>query len=379
MHSGCGSQQFGDGDMVDITPGHSAFSQQHPSLQKAYFSGQAMPGSPMFSEEPYAELQQEASNGLPEYEPEYEYDDSFESFKGTGGERSQDVRSFLIPFKIQVVPADMTDHHAMWKVKDQFPKPFGRPGNRELSDQCILKGVDLMDVHHDFPDDLAFQVSMRDSKFDEASKNDPEFPEGERIEGQMYLGSYKTMPVHYTLSPNVEKDIPISENRGNYAQSFLESFNEVCESQGQKAWNEEDLKNKGVHKSTRGKLLVERVHPIVEYINAVYPDGQVSIESAGSDHISIGQKAFGSLVKDLVNEAASNIKLKNVREDLRIFVMRPIKADGAMTESTWLAEEGFTDNVASNGTAETIKSRMRNKKYTISGKLGLSYIPLKVH
>jgi|SRR6056297_1728529 len=377
MQAGCGSQQFGDGEIVDVHQGQTSFMSQHPSMQNEGFVGQGMHSKSLFQERDFEEFPQETFDEFPQFHEE----DGLEEIEMPYSEEHMDeknTRSFLIPFKITVVPEKMTNDYVTWKVKDQFPKPFGRPGNNELSDQCMLKRIDLMDVHHDFPDELAVQVSMKESKIDESLKNDPESPEGERTEGQMHLGSYKKMPVHYTLRPNVEKEIPISENRGNYTQSFLDRFNKNCESSGQAVWNEEDLRNKGVTKSLRGNLLVERIHPIVPYIKFRYPEGSNIFQGAGQDHISIGQKAFNILTNSLINEAASNIKLKDVRENLRIFVMRPIKNEGEMSESTWLADEGFTDNVTGTPSSiEAIKNRKRNQKYTISGKLGLSYLPLR--
>lgn len=363
--------------MVDVH--HSSFSRQHPGIpaqsalmREEYFAGETMPHSPMFAEDEFAQHE------------DFEGEDSFEdvSFSRSdfgGHSRKEDVRSFLIPFEIDVVPSNMTEHHATWKVKTLFPEPFNSPGNKELGDECILKGVDLFDVSHNFPSKVAIQVSMRDSKVDESVKNDPENPEGERIQGQMQLGSFKKMPVHYTLRPNTEKEyIPISENRGNYSQSFLETYNERCISRGQKAWDESDLRSKGVLDAKKGKFLVEKEHPVVDYISAVYPDGQVMIESAGADHVKIGKKAFNEFVHDLINEAAANIKLKDVRENLRIFVMRPIPNNGPMSESTWKESKGFLDNVMDSATSETVKEKMLNKTYNISGNLSLSYIPLKI-
>lgn len=311
----------------------------------------------------------------PTMEEYYDGDDGVFEYAG----EAIGPKNFVVPFEISVCPANTSGDFVQWKLSDAYYKPFEIPENKEFSDEAILAGVDVYNVTSNFPADVALQVSMKKEGVPESERDNPESFIGERLFGPMGLGSHKKMTVHAKISPNDKQDFCVLAGADQYTKSFLEDLNAHSIRNNKPIWTESRLRKHGNYINTKrpGNLLVERDHPVVQYIATRSPS-QVNFTEAGADHFSVSKKTFNRAVNSIMSEAAVNIKLGDARKNLRIFAMRLVPSKGKMAGSAWKDERGLFDMITGTNerAQEDAKNRILGKTYSIKGNLCLNYIPI---
>ncbi len=298
---------------------------------------------------------------------------------------SHEYGEIHIPFEIEFQPTalhEASQEHIMWAVKETFSSPFSSPGDEQLGDSAILGGIELFDLEHDFGDKLAVQVSIKEQGATSVDVDKPDSAEGERLFGSMFLGSHKLVPVHGIVGKGDKKAIPVLDQPDGVQQSFLEQVNsKVLE--GQPMWSKSRLLGEGVTVNTArpGTLLVANANPVLRHIDEEYADahGQGILAPAGEDHTIVMQELFANHTEMIMRESARNIKLGDVRNNLRVFVMRNIPSEGPLSSDIWTNPKRIFDHIQPTLGDEAIKAakeRVLNKTYSFSGILALTYLPL---
>jgi len=325
----------------------------------------------------------EAESGDYGHEPEYDYPAPSMIDDGDLGETR-------IPFAVEFQPSKLARDgrtYVVWSVKDVFPEPFSSPGDDACNDSAVLGGVDLYDVKHDFGDQLAVQVSLKDATG--AVKNvhpdQPDDSEGQRLFGAMLLGSHRNMPVHGIVDRGAKKEIRVLDQPASVHESYLESINASIP-KGAKPWTKTRLVSEGVVPNTErhGTLLVANRNPVLGHINQTYGNdahGHGLFATAGPSHTTVSEQLFNKHVHMIMAESAKNIKLGDVRNNLKIFVTRNVPGSGFMDDAgVWANPKRIFDHITpglSGDALDRAKSRVLDKKYTVSGVLALTYVPLK--
>ena len=309
-------------------------------------------------------------------------------YEGGGMVQEKDLGEIHIPFEIEFQPKQLSEkgsNYVSWSVSSAFPEEFKSPGDSELGDGALLGAIELYDLTHDFGAPVAVQVSMKDASgaSGEVNPKDPDDPEGQRLFGLMMLGSHKPMPVHGIVEKGDKKELAVLAEPETIAKSFLERINADVPA-GAPLWTRSRLQNEGVVDNTErpGTLLVANRNPVLGHIRQRYSDAHERglFVHAGDTHTVVSKGLFDDHVRMLMAESAKNIKLGDVRNNLKIFITRNLPHRSPVDTNVWVNPKRIFDHIGED-LSESAKTqsmnRVLNKKYSFSGTLALTYVPLK--
>jgi hypothetical protein len=312
-----------------------------------------------------------------------------EYYGASGGMvQEKDLGEIHIPFEIEFQPKQLSEegsNYVAWSVNSAFPEEFKSPGEADLGDGALLGAIELYDLTHDFGAPVAVQVSMKDASGTSGivDPNDPDDAEGQRLFGLMMLGSHKPMPVHGIVAKGDKKELAVLAEPKTIAKSFLEKVNADLPA-GAPMWNKSRLQSEGVVENTerRGTLLVANRNPVLGHINQRYAHAHERgvFGHAGDTHTVVSKELFDKHVHMIMAESAKNIKLGDVRNNLKIFITRNLPQRSPVASNVWVNPNRIFDHIGeelSEGAREKSRNRILNKKYSFSGTLALTYVPLK--
>lgn len=301
---------------------------------------------------------------------------------------SATTNQIRIPFKIIFQPYKLReegDDYIQWNVKTKFPRPFSSPGDASLNDDAVVNGIMLEDVSHDFKDDLLVQVSLKNDG-DEIDSVKPDAPDdfvGQRLYGTLVPGQYKKVPVHAIIRKGDSQDVAVLNQQDEFHTSYLENLNSSLP-EGASPWTKSRLETHGVNKNTMkpGTLLVANTNPVLMHIDTSYRGGhdeRVLIQE-GTDHTTVSERLFHDHLDLMLRESARNIKMGDLRNNLKVFATRDIGSESLIDEGNiWVNPQGIFDHISStiNEKARAdAQERVVKQNYTLRGNLAISYVSL---